>query len=253
MTLKRVETKRGHRYTLDGKSVPGVTTLLGKGLPKPALTYWAAKMVAEWVADRPAEVEQLRGMGRGPMVNALKGVPWEARDQAAIRGTDVHHLADRLIHGQEVEVPEHLTGHIEAYVAWLDAFEPEVILTERPVGSRKWWYAGTLDAILTLNGETWLVDWKTSGGVYGDSACQTAAYANADFYLDADGYEQPLPHIDRLGILHIRADGADLHPVTDADAAWKDALHIFWVGRAEDRIKAYLGEPMPAPSKAAVA
>ena len=42
-----------HSYHLDKKACPGVTSLLGKGLPKPAIPYWAAKCVAEYVADYP--------------------------------------------------------------------------------------------------------------------------------------------------------------------------------------------------------
>lgn len=248
MTLKRIETKKGHRYTLDGKPVQGVTTLLGGGLPKPQLTYWAAKSVAEWVADHPDDLERMRDMGRGPLVAALKATPWEARDKAAVRGTDVHALAEKLLHGQEVEVPEHLAGHVESYVRWLDEWQPEPILTERPVGNRKWRYAGTFDAVLRIDGRVWLVDWKTSSGVYGETACQLASYRNAEFYLAEDGTEQPMPEVEKLGVVHIRADGCDLYEVSDPDGAWKDALHIFWVARAAERIKSYLGMPLMPPN-----
>ena len=248
-----VFTQSTHRYRLDGQPVSGVTTLIGKGLPKPALTYWSAKMVAEWVADNEADVEALRRMGRGPMINALKGVPWEKRDTAAVRGTDVHALAEQLVHGQQVEVPEHLRGYVEGYVRWLDEFAPEPIWTERPVGNRTWHYAGTFDLIARLMGETWLLDVKTSARVYGDNAIQLAAYAGAEFLIDHEGVEQPIPQIDRLGILHVREDGTTLHPVRDggAEAAWKDFLHIGWVANAETRIKGYMAEPILEPTAVA--
>lgn len=235
-----------HRYKLDGAWVPGVTTLIGKGLPKPALMYWSARTVAEWVADNETDVDALRRMGRGPMVNALKGVPWEKRDTAAVRGTDVHALAEQLVHDQAVEVPEHLRGHVDGYVRWLDEFAPEPIWTERPVGNRTWRYAGTFDLIAQLMGETWLLDVKTSAGVYGDNAIQLAAYAGAEFLIDHEDNEQPFPTIDRLGILHVREDGTTLHPVRDGvrESAWKDFLHISWVANAETRIKGYMADPI---------
>ena len=93
MTLKRFETSYGHGYTLDGKRVKGVTTLINQGLPTPALPYWAAKSVAEYVCHNPEGVESLRSMGEGPMIAALKGVPWQKRDEAARR---VCHAATRL-------------------------------------------------------------------------------------------------------------------------------------------------------------
>jgi hypothetical protein len=235
--------EKSHRYKLDGKWVPGVTTLLKKGLPKPALVYWSAKSVAEFVADNEATVEQLRSMGRGPMVQALKEVPWQKRDEAAARGTEVHALGERVSHGEEVEVPEHIAGHVQGYIDWLDRENPEVLATECAVGSRKWQYAGTFDLIARFRGATWLLDIKTASGVYGDNALQLAAYANAEF-MQIDGDEVPLPTIDRLGVLHVTESGTRLLPVTDPAAAWKDFLHVAWTGKAEDRIKSYIGEEL---------
>ena len=84
---------KSHRYRLDGDWVPGVTTLIGKGLPKPALPYWAARTVAEWVVGNPDLTEEIKRLGGGrPAVAFLKELPWHKRDEAAIRGTDVHAL-----------------------------------------------------------------------------------------------------------------------------------------------------------------
>jgi hypothetical protein len=240
-------SEKAHRYWCDGKPIPGVTTLIKGGLPSPALVYWSAKSVAEYVADNPEHVEQLRTMGRAPMVAALKSVPWEARDQAAIRGTDVHALAEDLVAGREVAVPEHLADYVEGYVAWLDLWQPEVVWTERPVANRRWWYAGKPDAIVRIGGDVWLLDWKTARGIYGDNAIQTAAYANAEFSVTPEGDEEPMPHIDRLGVVHITPNGTELHEVNDPAAAWKDAQHIFWTAKAKDRIEGYLA-PVAHPS-----
>lgn len=237
---------RSHRYRLDGDWVPGVTTLIGKGLPKPALPYWAARTVAEWVVENPDLTEEIKRLGGGrPAVAFLKELPWQKRDEAAIRGTDIHALAERLVHGEEVAVPEHLATRVQGYVDWLDAAQPEVLLTERACASRQWGYAGTFDAIVTFGGVRYLLDWKTSSGVHGDMALQLSAYSHAEFYLDADGAEQPMPAVDRLGIVHITEEGTTLWPVpADAmESAWKDFLHVAWVGRSADRIKSYIPKP----------
>lgn len=236
---------KSHRYRLDGAWVPGVTTLIGKGLPKPALPYWAARTVAEWVADNPDLTEELKRMGgRGPAIAYLKELPWQKRDEAAIRGTDVHALAEWLVHGDEVEVPEHLAAHVQGYVDWLDKFNPQVVLTERPCASRQWQYAGTFDLIARIDGVTWMLDAKTSSGVYGSMALQLAAYANAEFYLDDDDTEQPLPAIDRYGVLHVTEHGTTLHylPASANEAAWRDFLHVQFVGRRAKQIDTYLTE-----------
>lgn len=146
-----------HRYRLDGAWTPGVTTLLGNGLSKKALMYWSARTVAEWVADNPDDVERLRTMGRGPMVAALKETPWQARDEAAGKGTEVHALAEQLVHGREVEVPEHLADHVDGYVRWLDRKQPEPLHVERPCASRQWRYCGTFDLLARMDGLTWTI------------------------------------------------------------------------------------------------
>lgn len=254
MSLKFFE--KAHKYKLDGKPVQGVTTLLKEGLPKPALVYWSAKSVAEYVIDNPESVQQLREMGRGPAVAALKGVPWQKRDEAGIRGTDVHELAERVIHGEQVDVPEHLVEPVEHYVRWLDAFAVEALHTELPVASRRWGYAGKFDAIVRIGRGDWagrvaLLDWKTSKGVYGETALQTAAYASAEFMAPTVDDEQPLPQIDCTGVLHLTTDAAELHPLAKTPDEIAEHFrvfnHIAYVAKRSAWIKDLIGEPMPEP------
>lgn len=248
MTLRRINTTYGHKYLLGGKSVPGVTTLLSGGLPKPALPRWAAKVAAEFVADNLDVLTALPD--RESVIATVKQSPWSQRDRAAVKGTDIHALAEELIHGREVDVPAELEGYVDGYVKFLDEWRPEPVLTERPVASRKWWYAGTFDAVFRLpDGELLLADWKTSKGVYGETASQVAAYQHAEFYLDDDGAEQPVPDVDSLAVVHITPTGTDLYRVADPDAAWKDFLHCAWVAKAADRIKTQLGDPVSPPPR----
>lgn len=244
MTLKFSE--KAHRYWLDGKVIPGVTTLLGKGLPKPAIPYWAAKSVAEYVIQNPEGVENLRAMGEGPAIAALKQIPWEKRDQAAVRGTDVHALGERLIHGENVDVPEHLAGHVEGYAAFLDEWDIEPILTEKSCANRKWFYAGRFDAIVKLNGATCLLDLKTSKGVYGETSLQTAAYAKAEFYVTDENPndEIPMPHIDRIAVAHVTESGTTLHDLGDIENSFRIFQHIQWTAKRVDEIKGLVSEAL---------
>lgn len=245
MTLKF--SPGNHQYRLDSKHIPGVTTLIKKGLPTEGLMYWSARTVAEYVADNNAAIEQLRGMGRGPMVAALKGIPWQARDEAAVRGTDVHAIAERIIHGTEVEVPEHLAAHVKGYVDFLDRFAVVPVLTERSVGNRRHWYAGRLDLVADFGGSRWLLDNKTSRACYGSTALQCDAYREAEFYVDDDDpdTEIPMPEgIDRLGILHITESGTELRPLDSTGQPFRDFLHCAWIAKRRDLIDSYIKEPV---------
>ncbi len=249
MTLQFNE--KAHRYTLDGRPIPSVTTLIKAGMPTPALTQWAARSVAEWVADNDVKVEQLRGLSRAAMVAELKQVPWTARDRAAVRGTDVHALAERLVKGEEVDVPDHLDGYVESYVRWLDEWDPHPVLVEAFVFSRKHWYAGRLDLVADIRGERWLLDVKTAAGVYPDNALQLAAYRGAEFYQDSDGSPPYLAHDavpegTRLGVIHVRPDGADLVPLDSSQEPWRDWLHCAWLAKREKQRKGYILPPLRA-------
>ena len=245
-----------HRYWLDGVPIPGVTSLLKGGIPAPAFAYWSAKQVAEYVADNPDHVEHLRAMGRNPMVAALKSVPWETRDTAAVRGTDVHALAEELVHGREVQVPEHLAEYVEGYVRWLDTWMPKALLTEHSCANRQWGYAGRFDFIGELGGPfggaTVLADWKTSKGVYGETALQTAAYARAEFYVTDDDpdTEIPMPVVERIAVVHIMPGETVVHDLGDIGKAFSVFTHAQYVAKQKAYLDGVVGEPMTVEATA---
>lgn len=239
---------RSHRYKLDGHWVPGVTTILGKGIAKPFLVDWAAREVAGYASDNLEVLNALED--RDARYDLLKTAHNRHRDKSAARGTDVHAIAEKVLHGQEVEVPDHLAGYVEGYVRFLDKWQPTPIITERPLASRANRYAGTADAFVTLpDGERLLMDWKTGKRVYGETALQLAAYRNAEFYLDDEGTEQPVPQVDGLAVVHVTPTGTDVFRIADPDLAWKQFRHVAWVASQVDAIKDQIGEPCSPPTE----
>ena len=219
-----------HRYWLDGKPVPGVTTLLGV-LDKPALKKWAASQVAEWVADNPADVDALRRMGRQSMVNALKEIPWTARDKAADRGNVLHDYAEQILRGEEVDVDDEHVPVMEHAIAFLEDWRIEPLLIEAAVGSRAHRYAGTLDLIARYRrpdtGEegVGIFDWKSGKALYPEYAWQLAAYAGAEFH-GLDGDEHPLPECGASFGVQIRPDGYDVAPFAYGPDVFAEFLTI---------------------------
>jgi len=230
---------------LDGERADGVTWVIGEGIPKRALIDWAARTTAGYAVDN---WEELSGIGVAERLRRLERARWDTVKSAAARGTDVHSLAMRLAAGLEVDVPEPLEGFVDAYLKFVDDWQPEEILIEAPVFNRTLRYAGTLDLIARLkDGWVHLLDWKTTGsGIWPETAIQLAAYRNAEFYLDAEGNERPLPQVDYCGAVWLRADGYDLIPVEASAEAfkifqWARAVARFatspredWVGEARE-------------------
>jgi hypothetical protein len=252
VTIQRINGGRGHWYKIDGTKADGVTTLIGNGLPKPALTRWAAKSVAEHVADNLDAVAGMAPMGRDAIVDALKGVPWASARRAAVKGTEVHALAEKLSHGELVEVPEHLEGHVESCVAFLDDWQIRPVRTETVVGHRRWRYCGSFDGVWSLpDGRRVIGDYKTSGsGVYPEVALQMAAYRHAEVYLDENNREKPIADLGITDgvVVWLRSDGYDVYPVDTSEPVFKDFLHVAWVARTKDRMDNWLGGSLPAPA-----
>lgn len=236
MTIKRVDRGRNHSYTIDGKKAIGVTTALSEGMPKPALPYWAARTVAETVVDMdPDDLAVLRRQGRAAAVAALKQAPWTQRDNAALRGTKVHQIAEQLALGDEVSVPDELVGHVESVLKFLTDWKVSPVLQEKVVGSYKYGYAGTFDLIADVyDGRRVLFDYKTSTGIYPETALQLNAYAYADFYVADAGIEIPMRevHIDEIKAVHVRADGYDVIPLSMGAEQMNAFLNVLGVARA---------------------
>lgn len=193
-------------------SVSTLTSLLDK----PALKRWAANTAADYATDH---WDDLTAMAPSLRRKEIAGAPWQTRDKKAARGTAVHAMAEELLAGKPVEVPDDLRGHVEGLARWLEASGIRVLQSEAMVWSEEdpdlglCAYAGRFDA-LTLHprhGPT-LIDWKTSSGVWPEHAIQLAGYGSAEWIV-TDDQDQPMPRIATLAVAHIRPDGTDLHVV----------------------------------------
>lgn len=215
--LRRIETAKGHHYKDgNGTRIPGVTTILGDGVPKPALINWAANATAEWAVDH---FDELVEMSPAQRLKTLQGARYTTTDKAKKRGTEVHGYGERLVKGEQVTgIPDELRGHVEGYARFLDQFEVDPILVEASVVSYRYGYAGTLDLVAEITGRDGqrrrlLLDAKTNEkGIFGETALQLAGYRYADAYLDPDGVEQSMIEVDGCGAILIRSDGSQLIP-----------------------------------------
>jgi len=206
-----------HRYRLDGRWIPGVTTILGV-LDKPALKKWAAAQVAEYVTYNPEAVEALRTLGPKPMVYALKEIPWQKRDTAATRGNVLHDHAEQILRGETVEVDEEDVDVVNSAVEFMTDWDIRPLLIETPVVSRAGQWAGTLDLIANYThprtGQTGcaVFDWKSGKALYPEYAWQLNAYAHAEFAMVDDWQEAPIPACDAAFGVQISDDGYTVAP-----------------------------------------
>lgn len=139
-----------HTYTLDGKVVPGVTSILK------------------------------------PLID-LSGIPKDVLEAKRQLGTDVH-LACQLLNDQDLDeesIEPQVRGYLTAYQRFLVESGAKVMASEMRVHEPAVNFAGTLDLILHYRGVGWVVDIKSSIATPISTGPQTAAYLRAVHAHDA--------------------------------------------------------------------
>ena len=227
--------------------IPSVTTairLIDKSGP---LVGWAKReTAASAVRNLDALVAMRKEGGPDAAINWLKTIPDYQRDQAADRGTSIHQIVEQIIRGQSPEIPEELGPYVAAYHAFVKEWEPRYVVSEQMVCSLKHGYAGTLDAVVVIGNERWLIDWKTGAGIYAETALQLAAYGAAEFIgRPGDPRKYRVPRATRFGVIHVVPEGAELVPyaVDRGDfAVFLKALEVWhWT---QGKARTVVGKPL---------
>lgn len=114
---------------------------------------------------------------------------------AGERGSKVHQGTELLDKGEEIKIDsklinpdtleeEELTVEeyecLISYKDWFNETKPEVLATELTVFNEKEGYAGTLDRIMRIDGQIWVIDIKTSQTIWEEHILQISSYKQAD-------------------------------------------------------------------------
>ena len=127
--------------------------------------------------------------------------------KAGKEGTQVHEASEALVLGKEVNWVDDYGNAKYSQLVWemimkfhdfWTTTKPELISTEDFVYSDKFKYAGTADLVVKMDGETRLLDIKTSKNLHRSYNLQLAAYAKA--IEEVKGIK-----IDRTGIIWLKS------------------------------------------------
>jgi hypothetical protein len=251
------------------------TTLakLGMGTSDP-LVNWAIRTTAEAAVDRGHIVQaMLKDGDRDGAVKWLCDQRWAKTSVALARGTDVHRAAEARALGEPVDIDPQNIPLLEQYDQFLADFQPEFLMAEAPVYNVSAGYAGTLDAIVKIDGQTLVLDLKTtqygkdSGKTrppFPEVALQLVSYRRAEYvgvlaerrytggkryYLFNPDAEHPsMPETDGAACLVISPDDYMLCVVDTSDRVWKAWRHVMEVARWQvETSRNVIGTPLSGP------
>lgn len=200
-------TPGNHRYKVQGVAgfdwLPSVTAVTGM-LDKPALVPWAVKMAVkhmrEWVEANGHEAASTDDLIA--KIEEAGQRHEQERNRAAEIGDQVHRFGEQyglaLINGLSIPAlpeecePEVMLG-IKAFTDWVVNVKPTFVAAEKIVCSMKHGYTGIIDSIqdivrgdykignnvMRLHGGRYVVDYKTSKGIWPEAYIQTAGYQHA--------------------------------------------------------------------------
>lgn len=179
--LNRVDVLDERFYKVGDEYFPSVTTVL-QVYPK---GYW----YDAWLKDVGRNADTIR-------------------NEAAEKGSNVHNAIERILLGGEerwiVDGKQMYTliewqmicRFMEFHSKYLN--QGEQVAAETQLFSKSMKLGGTCDLVTKINGETWLIDFKTSNGLHKTNEMQLAVYKKM-------WDEKNNPKIDRYGVLWLSA------------------------------------------------
>ena len=176
---KQITLPDGRYYQRNGEYYPSVTYVLSH--------YPKGKFFEDW----------------------LKKVGYSADyivKNAAEEGTQVHEMIEAYLNGEELKFLEHgrpmyspnIWQMFLRFVDFWEEYKPTLIEAEIHLFSDELKIAGTCDMVCEINGELWVIDFKTSNHLQTTYDLQTAIYAKC--FEECFGKK-----VDRTGVLWLKS------------------------------------------------
>lgn len=256
-----------------------VTTILN-ALDKPALLYWAAEETAKAAVQQASYLAmRIEKEGSDTVVKDLRDARFrkpKGMRSATELGTAVHDALEQLaLTGRFPEVDDEVRPFIEQADKWMQKFQPVYEAAEMTVYNTTYGYAGTLDAIATIDGVRFLLDYKSTRKSVDSQGklttpypeqvgLQLAAYRYAEYaatwrprryeyqrrryYLLGQSERndaKPVPEVDSCLVIHLTPDHCEAFPINagpEARDAFLYTLECFrWL---QDTSKHIMGDPL---------
>jgi len=177
--------EKRHIYSIGGKTVYGVTSITNI-IAKPQLIYWAVGETVRFLQGVLKAGKSYDEMQIKSILDQASQQHCKSKGEAADMGTMIHDWISSFLKAGLAKKPlptlpvnEEMRNIVRAFLGWAKEKKVKFISTERKVYSKRYNYAGTLDAEAMIDGKLAVVDFKTGNAIYPEYCLQAVAYLNA--------------------------------------------------------------------------
>ena len=154
-----------------------------------------------------------------------KTVHRKKKESAGDWGTNVHKAIEEWIkEKKEPDLHENGTIVYGLFRQWAEKNKVEFLESEKHVWSEELWVGGICDLVIRMDGKKYIVDIKTSSGIYNEAFFQMGAY---NLCLESMGEHKD---IEGYLVINLKKDGTmDLKMAMDMElnkTAFKHALEL---------------------------
>lgn len=169
-----------HIFTKEsGERISGTTSITGLLDKSGALMGWVAKMMGLYLLE---EAKKGNDKITERLVTSAKNEYRRLKQEAADIGKMIHDFAERWIkEKRKPEIPndEKVRNGAIAFLSWVKEVGIKFNSSEKIIYSKKYNYAGIMDADGKIGKKRCIIDFKSSSGIYNEMRYQLAGYWNA--------------------------------------------------------------------------
>lgn len=176
-----------HRFTINGNpvfpSVTGATSIIDKSRP---LIFWAVGLFRDFLMQNLKDlIDDTKGDRISALIEEASKQHTIKKEKAADVGIQVHDWVEKFIKAKSKkewpEIPKdpQVFNGITAFLKWVEEYEVKFISSEKLVYSKKYKYAGIMDAEAIIKRKLCVIDFKTGKAIYPEMRFQVAAYQAA--------------------------------------------------------------------------
>ena len=194
--------EKGHSHYFNGQRMTGITTVLSVISKGDALIQWAANMAVDYIdgnlpVRREENILSVDADDFKRILEEARKAHCRKKEEAGQKGTDIHALISEMIKSVigavEYKFEKSENPQIQHFIEWTQNNKVKFLESEKHLYSKTHFLGGICDGVVEIDGQKWLIDFKTGGTrVYAEAFFQMGGYeillSEMGEYKDLTGY-----------------------------------------------------------------